>query len=322
MLITARQAGYQSLLAIVLSSVLSQPSSAADFRVWANGLATAIVSEYSAGFIPESRESFSVVEFNSIMPTQAAVADAAYLAPSGNQAHVHSELNLSMTMGMIRATAMTAGTATRVTEEPRFNRAVDFFGGAAAEFGWDDVIFIHGPPGQDLDFRVSLDLDSTTSVVPFVGEAYADLILRVQIGRGLEVNDRLFGPAWFNEMPFVNGIRRDDELVLHAEAGDQFFVSATGSIQTNHGIDTFNNLMTPGSASAAAQVVANNTMSFRIDPITPGASYSTASGVSYLTNPLPAVPEPSEYLLLLAGLGLVVAVARRRAVVAPADRLA
>ena len=61
------------------------------------------------------------------------------------------------------------------------------------------------------------------------------------------------------------------------------------------------------SASFAADL--SHTGHFYLDPITPGATYTTASGNLYIT---PAVPEPDSWLLLCAGLPAVLGFVGRR----------
>jgi hypothetical protein len=66
----------------------------------------------------------------------------------------------------------------------------------------------------------------------------------------------------------------------------------------------------PGSTDIQAQVDALNTGYFTLTPITPGATYTTASGLTYAASP--DVPEPAPALMLLGGVAGIWAVRRRK----------
>jgi len=69
-----------------------------------------------------------------------------------------------------------------------------------------------------------------------------------------------------------------------------------------------------GGASASFMADLSHTGHFYLDPITPGATYTTASGRMYFTPSASAVPEPGSWALLCGGsLALVVCAARRAA---------
>jgi len=69
-----------------------------------------------------------------------------------------------------------------------------------------------------------------------------------------------------------------------------------------------------GVTSQSAAFDASNTGFFTLTPITPGASFTTASGLTYAQSPdlVGAVPEPSTWALMLLGFGAIGAAIRRR----------
>lgn len=67
-----------------------------------------------------------------------------------------------------------------------------------------------------------------------------------------------------------------------------------------------------GRPSASFSADLGHTGHFYLDPITPGATYTTASGNLYLTPPLAAVPEPATATLLLALVPVFAFAARRK----------
>ena len=67
-----------------------------------------------------------------------------------------------------------------------------------------------------------------------------------------------------------------------------------------------------GRPSASFSADLSHTAHFYLDPITPGATYTTASGNLYLTPTVAAVPEPATTALLLAALPALALAARRK----------
>ena len=67
----------------------------------------------------------------------------------------------------------------------------------------------------------------------------------------------------------------------------------------------------PGSTAIKAQVDALNTGYFTLTPLSPGETFTTASGLTYAASP--DTPEPASVLMLLGGLaGIWVLRGRRR----------
>ena len=67
-----------------------------------------------------------------------------------------------------------------------------------------------------------------------------------------------------------------------------------------------------GRPSASFSADLSHTGHFYLDPITPGATYTTASGNLYLTPPLADVPEPATALLRLVAAPALAFMRRRR----------
>lgn len=67
----------------------------------------------------------------------------------------------------------------------------------------------------------------------------------------------------------------------------------------------------PDGSSHYEEVNAGNSAYLALNFLTPGVTYTSASGTTYLTS-LPPVPEPETYAMMIAGLAVLGAVARRR----------
>lgn len=76
----------------------------------------------------------------------------------------------------------------------------------------------------------------------------------------------------------VHSITRRDTNVLHTAVGEQFDVHLNARVDCSTSADSYNPVDN-------AEAHAENTAFFNLDPITVGASYTAASGLSYLTHP-------------------------------------
>ena len=68
--------------------------------------------------------------------------------------------------------------------------------------------------------------------------------------------------------------------------------------------------MVEAAPSASATFDASDTGFFTLTPITPGAGFTTASGLTYAASP--DVPEPATWMMLILGVAMIGFAARRR----------
>jgi hypothetical protein len=103
-------------------------------------------------------------------------------------------------------------------------------------------------------------------------------------------------------------VTKDVTFSLSSFVGDQFVI--TNSLEGGGAFaGSRAHAATQGGFSATQVLLdATNTGRFSLVANTPGATYITESGVSYVA----AVPEPDTYALLLAGLGALAVMLKRR----------
>lgn len=166
---------------------------------------------------------------------------------------------------------------------------------AFAEAQWMDTITVQSATlsyGTPVTFLAGLTLDDIPSLsgsgvlqVPGSGLT-AGLVVA---GMSLSLQDSVANPLF----------DQTATKVLNLSVGETFFVSA--SLTAAVGIEA--------NPSITASIDGIDTSNFFLTPLTPGATYSTASGMTY--NPVSAVPEPSSILLLVPVLLALVVVASR-----------
>jgi len=162
-------------------------------------------------------------------------------------------------------------------------------GNASAQGQWSDTITITSntlPNGTLVSFLATVVLHRT--ITGTVTPAGAHASASVTGPFGLNLTDTLSSP---NPSQSVS-------TIVQTTVGSTLSATSTLTLSADaSGIAPFN---------LFATVMAENTATFQFQPITPGASYTTASGVTF-------VPEPSSFVLAALGLiGLVVWRRRKR----------
>ena len=178
--------------------------------------------------------------------------------------------------------------------------------GALAAFG--DSVTFHAPPGASaISVRFVLHLEGTVSPSCAGGSCRLDAF------------GQLLNGSSFRIMPEVDVVYDSGDplgAMLPPQTVTQEFVFSDGAR-----LDFIDQLGVSVSADGLAGGDADSitgdflaTETFRIDVLTPGGSYTTASGVSYSTTPPPApIPEPSTLLLMTLGVAVLFAEGRRPA---------
>jgi hypothetical protein len=108
----------------------------------------------------------------------------------------------------------------------------------------------------------------------------------------------------------------DTFCTINAPAGSPTSVSFSANQGAQYALEeqfTLGGTAQPAPAAGSTLFVLNlaDTAYFTIDPQTPGASYTTGSGINCASSVFPPVPEASTGAMLAAGLGILVWAARR-----------
>ena len=169
-------------------------------------------------------------------------------------------------------------------------------GNSSATAQWWDSMTVGGTPNANgfVVLEFSLDLHGQTSASA-IG-ASASFLSRLFINDGNRfISDQILGLSTPGTVSTTIGFRPGQNVQLYGDL-NAITQSSAGKVGGDY-----------VSASNAAADAAN-TAGFRIDVLTPGGSYSTLSGQTYIT----AVPEPATAWLLVCGLLGSFGVMRRR----------
>ena len=182
----------------------------------------------------------------------------------------------------------TAEANARLGKVSAFASAIGADGLAEAEVGveWFDTITVtssSAPRGTEVTFKLTLSLFDTIAHTGTVHPGITIGIANVGVGSFILQDD------FFNPLAV-----RTFTTTFTEPVGATFDLRGGASLQAEESNDS------------SMTVDARDTAQFNLDPITPGAGYTTASGVSYLTSPPAAVPEPASLTLLnIGGLSLL-----------------
>ena len=108
--------------------------------------------------------------------------------------------------------------------------------------------------------------------------------------------------------------RTDQTFTGLLTLGNGFGLNFLSSLEIVSGIHAYGDAIGGGTGSVRSYVDVINTAQFFIDPVTPGASYTSLSGNDYRTptSSPPAVPEPGTLTLLGTGVAVLLDGVRRR----------
>ena len=172
-------------------------------------------------------------------------------------------------------------------------------GNSSALSYWHDLLTVGGTPNANgfVVLNFSLDLHGLT-FASLPGASGARIQSRFFIDDGNRFNGQILDLTQPGTISNAIGFRPGQQVQLYGDLSATTGAFAGGGPQTGY------------VSSSYAVADAANSANFHIDVLTPGGSYSTLSGASYL-NP---VPEPSTWILFASGLLVVGRLAHRRAV--------
>ncbi|HEY7209057.1 MAG TPA: PEP-CTERM sorting domain-containing protein [Bryobacteraceae bacterium] len=163
-----------------------------------------------------------------------------------------------------------------------------------ANLAWGDTFVFTGPAGTDfITARVTLGLQGTLSTACASSKSFCQATAQINLHSSTQpalLPDIVLkeGNTDFTRLPPV----REDGIVSFANGGtvqitSQLFVSSTSGPSL------------PGTDATSSNFT--STGFFFLDVLTPGASYTTASGRTYSASAPGGVPEPASIALLILG---------------------
>jgi len=165
-----------------------------------------------------------------------------------------------------------------------------------------DTFYISGSGLETFNFTLNLDA-TVTSTYP-TGQEQADGSSTSAYG-GLELGENGSYVTWGTVTGCCYGS-------ISVESGDPVDNSYSGSLQLQGGTSveldlylyarTLSNAPLDTTADISSEFDALNTAWLTLTPVTPGAGFTTASGLTYAAAPDTSVPEPSSLVLLGGGL--------------------
>jgi hypothetical protein len=234
--------------------------------------------------------------------------DFAYSFAQGARASAGASAGL----GVLRANAYSSATSTPAAyfyvDNTGQARAIDneFLARSqtsATSYWYDEITVNQGTVYGPVVLRFTLTLSGTESVVPGIAGA-ADISARFIIDDDRNRFDRTLSLDSAGSFSDQGGFTPGTVIKIFGDLSARTDVRAGGRYLDGNGQWQFGQYVPDSEAIANA----SNTAGFQIEVLTEGASYTSASGHSYVT----AVPEPASAALLGAGLFALLGVVRRR----------
>lgn len=160
---------------------------------------------------------------------------------------------------------------------------------------WTDVVTITGPPGAEVNLRLRTVVTAALSASPPI-VSYDDCGTRSpRLDVGFQASPTFgggYGYLSYADAPLLcgGGLGEADQGVeFGSVVGEQLNLSGSLYLQVQTGAGPFSYATIPATSAA---VDATHTVLFYLDVLTPGASYTSASGTTYFSGAAPPPPPP------------------------------
>lgn len=175
---------------------------------------------------------------------------------------------------------------------------------SASSYWYDEIVVKQGAQYGRVVLKFTLTLSGSEGVTPGIAGS-ADIYSRLIVDDDRSALDYTINLDAAGSRYVTAGFWPGTVIRLYGDLTARTEVRAGGRYQLGNGVWVTGNYIPTAEATANAA----NTAGFYVDVLTDGASYSSASGRSYVT----AVPEPASAWLLGLGLLTVLGGVRRRA---------
>lgn len=270
-------------LLLVMLVLLARPVSAQTSSVSVSAHLETVVDDQTTPFAP--------VNYNTDTAGSSLTIPPVTSHSSGPSGAADASTSGSVLAGRISAVLSSAATGSSPA------RAV--LGRTFLDVNWFDTITVAGPPGSLVTLRATATFTETFAATPSPTDPHTcaptvvSVVMTIDLGSAgqLRRSDGVGICSTREGLP-------TQTLTFDAYAGQVLVVSGSfhGNVDAHAGkVDPLGYF-----ASSAASIDASHTMAFSLDVLTPGASYTTASGVSYASGAA-VPPAPPVTALTLSG---------------------